>query len=201
MKNQPITICLFFILSITGCQTGPKITHESPMNDSYVSGRWNDSDARKVAEEMITDCLDRPWLYNFIKKNGGNNPSVIVGHIKNQTSEHIDVNTFIGSIQRALINSGKVNFVASQHERKEIRHERKDQARNASESTQKGPGEETGADYMLKGIITSIRDQSGGTSLLYYQIDIKLISMANNQIVWVGEKKLRRKIERSKWSL
>jgi len=201
MKTQTIIICLFFLFIIVGCHSNLKISHENPMDDSYISGRWNDSDARKVAQEMIDDCLDRAWLYNFIKKNSGNNPSVIVGQIKNQTSEHINVNTFIGNIQRALINSGKVNFVASQFERKEVREERKDQARNASENTQKGPGEEIGADFMLKGIISSIRDQSGGTSLMYYQVNLKLISMANNQIVWVGEKKIRRKIQRSSWSL
>jgi len=201
MNIQTIIITFFFLFITSGCQTGPSIIHEDPMNDSYVSGRWNDSDARKVAEEMIDDCLGRPWLINYIKSNAGNNPSVIVGRIKNQTSEHIDVNTFIGSIQRALINSGKVNFVASKFERDEIREERIDQARNASEHTQKGPGEEIGADFMLKGIITSIRDQSGGTSLMYYQVDLKLINMANNHIAWVGEKKIRRKIERSGWSL
>ncbi|MBF0449816.1 MAG: penicillin-binding protein activator LpoB [Candidatus Magnetomorum sp.] len=200
MKSTSRFICFMILFMTMGCQTLPRITHESPKDDSYVSGRWNDSDARKVAEEMIYDCLDRAWLLNFIKKHG-ENPTVIVGQIKNQTSEHIDINTFIGSIQRALINSGKVSFVASQGERKEVRDERKDQATNSREDTQKGPGEEIGADYILKGIITSIRDQSGGTSLMYYQVNLKLISMADNQIVWVGEKKIRRKIERSRWSL
>jgi len=185
------------VILFAGCQTGPQIYHENPNTDSYVSGRWNDSDARKVAEEVIYDCLDAAWLKSY----KGNKPSVIVGNIRNKTSEHIDVGTFVGSMQRALINSGKVAFVASQDERQEIRGERKDQAIHAREDTQKGPGLEIGADFMLKGNITSIRDQSGGTSLMYYQINLKLINMANNQIEWVGEKKIRRKIKRSRWSL
>jgi hypothetical protein len=201
MKIQTISIFLFFLIILSGCQTGPRISHEDPSKSSYESGRWNDSDARKVAEQMIGDCLDNPWLPKYIKNHAGKNPSVIVGTIKNKTSEHIDVSTFIGSIQRALINSGKVNFVASKFERDEIREERIDQAQNATEDTQKGPGEEIGADFMLKGYITSIRDQSGGTYLLYYQVDLKLINMADNQIAWVGEEKIRRKIERSSWSL
>ncbi|KPA09087.1 hypothetical protein MHK_010713 [Candidatus Magnetomorum sp. HK-1] len=201
MRKVNIVILFAVLIIVAGCQTLPRITPENPEKDSYVSGRWNDSDARQVAEEMIHDCLDRNWLFNFIKKNSGNNPTVIIGKIQNKTSEHIDVKTFVGSIQRALINSGKVDFVASNFEREEIRLERIDQAKNADESTQKGPGEEIGADYMLKGAITSIRDQSGGTSLMFYQVDLKLINMANNRIEWVGEKKIRRKIQRPRWSL
>jgi len=200
MKKENLFF-LFILLFFTACQTLPNITPENPEKDSYVSGRWNDSDARKVAEEMIHDCLSRDWLFNFIKKHNGENPTVIVGKIKNKTSEHIDVKPFIGSIQKALINSGKVNFVASKYEREEVREERIDQAKNARENTQKGPGEEIGADFMLKGVLTSIRDQSGGTTLMFYQIDLKLINMANNRIEWVGEKKIRRKIERSRWTL
>jgi len=200
MKKE-ILFIIFILLLFTACQTLPKITHENPDEESHVTGRWNDSDARKVAEEMIHDCLDRDWLFNFIKKNNGANPTVIVGKIQNKTSEHIDVKPFIGSIQKALINSGKVKFVASKSEREEIREERVDQAENASDNTQKGPGEETGADFMLKGVLTSIRDQSGGTALMFYQVDLKLINMANNHIEWVGEKKIRRKIERPRWTL
>ena len=40
-------------------------------------------------------------------------------------------------MQRALINSGEVSFVASSEERREIRSERKDQDLNASEETRK----------------------------------------------------------------
>ncbi|ETR71915.1 MAG: lipoprotein [Candidatus Magnetoglobus multicellularis str. Araruama] len=197
--KQKIVIIIF--ISFLGCETGPQITPENPNNNQYISGRWNDSDARNVAEEMIHDCLDRPWLFNYIKEHQGKNPTVIVGRIRNKTSEHIDVNTFVGSIQRALINSGKIHFVASQYERQEIRGERKDQAIHSSDETQKGPGLEVGADYMLKGNISSIKDQSGGTSLMYYQVNLKLINMADNRIEWVGEKRIRRKIERSRWSL
>ena len=27
-----------------------------------ISGKWNDTDSRLVAEEMIRDCTARPWV-------------------------------------------------------------------------------------------------------------------------------------------
>ena len=88
-----------------------------------ISGRWNDTDSRLVAEEMIKDCLSRPWLAAATSKKG-NMPTVIVGTVRNQSSEHIATDTFTEDLQRELINSGKVEFVASKGERGDVRDER-----------------------------------------------------------------------------
>ena len=123
---------------------------------------------------------------------------MIVGEIRNLSHEHINVNTFISDIERAMINSGRVNFVASRSEREEIREERKDQDINASEETRKAMGREMGADFMLKGTINTIIDMEGSTQLRYYQVDLTLISLADNRKVWLGQKKIKKLIKNSK---
>ena len=82
-------------------------------------------------------------------------------------------------------------------ERQEIRGERKDQDINASDATRKAMGQEKGADFMLKGTINTIIDASGKTQLRFYQIDLTLISLADNSKVWVGKKKIKKLVERS----
>lgn len=119
-------------------------------------------------------------------------PAVIVGEIRNLSHEHINVNTFVGDIERALINSGKVDFVASSEEREEIREERKDQDVHAREDTRKAMGMEIGADFMLKGSINSILDAEGKRQVRYYQIDLNLISLADNRVTWIGQKKIKK---------
>jgi len=121
-----------------------------------------------------------------------------VGEVRNLSHEHINVNTFVADLERAMINSGKVQFVASSTERKEIRDERKDQDLNASEATRKAMGEEKGADFMLKGTINTIIDTADKTQLRYYQVDLTLISLVDNRKVWVGQKKIKKLVERSK---
>ncbi|MDR0735001.1 MAG: penicillin-binding protein activator LpoB, partial [Elusimicrobiota bacterium] len=131
-----------------------------------LSGKWNDTDSRMVAETMIQEALSGPWYAKAVKATKGDEPVVIVGTVDNQSMEHINTNTFIEELQRALINSSRVEFVASKNERGEIRSERLEQDEYASEATRKAFGQEVGADYMLSGILSSIVDQEGSKSVV-----------------------------------
>ncbi|MDX1823850.1 MAG: penicillin-binding protein activator LpoB [Thiohalomonadales bacterium] len=189
------SVFVFVLLGLSACGTqvervGVEETHD-------LSGAWNDTDSRLVSEEMINDMLARPWRQEFIGRYK-QQPAVIVGTVRNLSHEHINVNTFVNDIERAMINSGKVTFVASSNEREEIRDERKDQDLNAREDTRKAMGQELGADFMLKGTINTIIDMEGTTQLRYYQVDLNLISLRDNRIVWVGQKKIKKLVKNSK---
>ena len=165
-----------------------------------VSGKWNDADSRMAADELIEDCLSRPWL-SRARASKGDNPTVIVGTVRNLSNEHLNTNVLVQDLQRALINSGRVDFVADRDERADVRDERFDQAVNASESTRKAHGQETGADFMLSGSVNTIEDREGGKSVILYQVDMKLLDMQSNKIVWTCQKKIKKSIKRSssKW--
>lgn len=186
-----VLIC--FVASLAGCTKKVIRTDVEEVID--LSGKWNDTDSRMVSEEMIGDMLERAWLSNFSASNGGL-PTVIVGEIKNLSHEHINVKTFINEIERVIINSGKVEFVASKDERSEIRTEREDQDIHAREDTRKAMGQEIGADFMLKGEINTILDTEGKQQVRYYQVDLNLISMTDNRKVWVGSKKIKKLVKK-----
>jgi hypothetical protein len=59
-------------------------------------------------------------------------------------------------------------------------------------------GQELGADFMLQGTINTIVDVSGTTQVRYYQVDMTLVSLADNRKVWVGQKKIKKLVKRSK---
>ncbi len=181
-------------LFVSGCSTSVERVDVGKTID--LSGAWNDTDSQLVSAEMMQDVLNRAWLEDFTREKK-RQPAVIVGEVRNLSHEHINVNTFVGDLERAMINSNRVQFVASSTERQEIRDERKDQDLNASEATRKPMGEEKGADFMLKGTINTIIDASGKTQLRYYQVDLTLISLADNRKVWVGQKKIKKLVERS----
>lgn len=179
-------------LLIASCST--QVTRMDVDETVDLSGNWNDSDSRLVAEEMISDALSHPWTSNFAGQSG-RAPTVIVGTVRNLSHEHINVNTFVADMERALINSGRVEFVASSGERGEIREERKDQDLNASEETRNEAGQEAGADFMLIGQINTIVDVEGNEQVRYYQIDLTIISMADNRKVWLGQKKIKKLVK------
>ena len=182
-------------LLVVGC--GTKVTRIDVDETVDLSGAWNDTDSRLVAEEMIADALSQPWTLNFAGQSG-RAPVVIVGTVRNFSHEHINMNTFVADMERALVNSGRVEFVASSDERGEIREERTDQDLNASEETRNEAGQETGADFMLKGQINTIVDVEGNKQVRYYQVDLTMISLADNRKVWLGQKKIKKLVENGK---
>lgn len=184
-------------LLLSGCSSNPSVKRIAPDQVTDISGYWNDTDANQTSQEMIGQMLSEPWLSNFEGVNGGKAPTVIVGGITNLSSEHISTSTFIDDMQRELINSGKVQFVAGKDQRSEVRDERKDQDLNASSETRSAMGQEVGADFMMQGTINAIIDAAGDTSVKYYQVDLRLINMHNNLIVWTGQKKIKKVVERS----
>jgi len=179
----------------TGCSSMPDVKRVDPNTQTDISGRWNDTDSRLVAEAMIEDVLKGHWLADYAAKTGGKKPRIIVGTIRNRTLEHINVGTFINDLERAIVNSGRATFVASRGERDEVREERFDQAVHASEETRKEPSKELGADYMLKGEINSTIDSAGSLAAIYYQVDLTLIDLETTEKVWLGNKKIKKVVE------
>lgn len=202
LKNRRFRLLasLFLIAALTACSsTSVKRVDTSEIID--LSGKWNDTDSRLVSEELIADVLSRPWMKRFSNKHRGAVPTVIVGTIRNRSHEHINMQTFIKDLERALINSGEIDFVASSLERGELRDERIDQASHSSEETAKSEGEEVGADFMLKGSINTIQDKISGKSVMFYQVNLELINIETHKKVWIGEKKIKKLIKKSRFGL
>ena len=199
MKRAPSLnagVALLALAALSACATKVERLDTSTAVD--LSGGWNDTDSRAVSQEMIQDSLARPWLQEFRGRPGQSRPAVIVGEVRNLSHEHINVNTFTLDLERALINSGKVDFVATKQERLGIRDERKDQDLNARQDTRNAMGKELGADFMLTGTINTIVDPNGNQQLLFYQVNMTLISLSDNRKVWVGQKDIRKLVTRSK---
>lgn len=202
MNFKKIALLVFagvFAAGIMGC-AGKQVTRVDAEEVIDFSGNWNDTDSQLVSKEMIEDSLNRSWVDVFTAKNE-RKPRVIVGQVLNKTEEHISTETFIKDLERALINSGKVTFVASSAQRGEIREERDDQAIHARPDTAKQHGQETGADFMLKGQINSIFDGKKGAELKYYQVELELINIETNEKVWIGQKKLKKVVAKRKYKV
>ncbi len=156
-----------------------------------LSGVWNDTDSRLVAEEMTRQIMEAHWHRNFYMDHE-REPVVIVGFIQNKTHEHINTETFIKDIERALIESRRVRVVQNAALRDKVREERLDQQNFASPSTQKQWGKELGADFMLLGTISSIVDIEKRKRVIYYQVNLELTNIETNEVVWIGKKEIKK---------
>lgn len=195
MKKLLIIGLTFFIAA--GCLPSQKVTRISPNEQTDLSGKWNDTDARLVAEEMISDVVAKPWLDQFNRKHQ-KPPVVIIGNVRNETMEHIDTEVFTKEMERAFVNSGRVTMVADSRERRQVREERLDQQTHASLESMKQMARELGADYMMIGNINSIVDESvsGKEAAVFYTVNLELIDIETNRKVWIGNKKIKKYLER-----
>ncbi|CAN5642376.1 penicillin-binding protein activator LpoB [soil metagenome] len=177
---------------------GKQVTRIDPAAVTDLSGRWNDTDSRLVANELIEASLGEAWLSRYSAANAGAAPVVIVGSFRNGTMEHIPVSTFVRDLERAFVSSGAVRIVASADERGEVRDERRDQQDNARADTRARMAQETGARYMLQGDIVAIEDQEGRERVIFYQVDATLIDLQSNEKVWTGQKQLKKAITQAR---
>ncbi len=190
---KAITLALV-LSSAAACAT--KVNRVDTNTQIDLSGRWNDTDSRLVSEQMIKDVMAAPWLERFQPKKPGQVPTVIVGTVRNRSSEHINTQTFTKDLEQAWVNSGKVDVVASSDERKELRGERTDQQMGFTQQNVQEHNEK-GADYMLQGDISTTTDAVEGEKVVLYQINLELINLSTNQKAWIGGKKIKKYIERS----
>jgi len=199
-KRITLFILLIFAASLYNC-AGPSRTVSRVQVDKQIdiSGHWNDSDARMTAQVLVRDVLSKPWLDDF-KEENDRKPVVIVGRIRNKSSEHINTLILINDMEKELINSGRVKFVASKKQRDEIRNERMDQQSYSSVESAKELANEQAADFMLQGTISSVTDAFEGKKVVLYKVDLELIDIENNTKVWMGDKEIKKFIQQDKYS-
>lgn len=193
-----MVVCV--VLLVNGCSSAPKVTRKPTDEMIDLSGHWNDTDSQMVANTMVEQCLNGPWLSEF-NKNKGSDPIVIVGTIINRSHEHINVETFVKDLEMSLLNSGKVSFVADKQDRLGVREEREDMMKGGftNPDTIKAHGSESGADFMLMGVVTSLKDEIDGKYVNYFQVNLELVDMSTNQKRWMGQHKIKKLVEQRKF--
>ncbi|MFN0062385.1 MAG: penicillin-binding protein activator LpoB [Myxococcaceae bacterium] len=178
------------LLAVAAC--GPRVftrgVYEDPNTIEMLSDQFNENDLQLIAKKMV-GSLETSAQFARIQGQ----PIIIVGKMKNSTSEHIDMQSLADRIQVQLAKSGKFAFmdkrareeIATEYEYQQSGYVRPDAA--------KGPGEQASADYLFTGEISSIIQEVGGDKLVYYKMTSKLHNLRSAVIEWTDEKELRKK--------
>lgn len=190
---QSVVLAASFLGMVVACSRS--VTRIDPAQQVDISGGWNNTDSRQVADQMIGDILTGSWLSNHLNEQGGKKPVIIVGMVENKSHERIEAETFMKDLERSFTESQRVRLVQGGKMREELRGERADQQTNSSASTMKKFGLENGADYMLQGSINSIVDALNRKKVVYYQIDLQLTHLQTNEVVWSGQKKIAKYVK------
>lgn len=176
-------------LGLGGCAgENWNIERHNPKEVRDLDYRFDEDDAREVANAMIADCLSRPWIDRWEASHGGARPLIVVGNVSNNTQDYINTELFTDPIQKELLNSGRVRVKAQKDLRQELRDERLDTKFN-DPATVKAVAKEVNADYMLVGRVADNKERSGdGRKVIsYYKVTLELIDIETAEKTWIGD--------------
>lgn len=179
-------------LALTSCASNKSpVTRVDSETVVDLSGNWNDTDIGIVCKDLINQAANSPRIARFYDQNG-RNPVVILGRIRNDSSEPADViHTDIISkkLENALVNSGVFDFVADAGDREALRAERVAQIDFTDPETAAAIGNETGADLMLVGSVKTSMEKSpdGKTESRHYYVYIQMHHLSTNVLWFSGE--------------
>jgi len=200
MKKILIVLLAVLALTFTSCSSAKEITRINPDSTTDLSEGWNDTDFKIASQALVDSCMEGGWLTKFYVNNQGKTPLLIVGNIKNLTSDHIETSILSKKIEVALLNSGEVETSADFNFRDDVRAEQLDQQYHSSMETAVELGNETGADFILQGSIKLNLDRNDNKSIRTYYIDVELIDLESAKKVWVGYYEIKKQVKRNKFS-
>lgn len=182
---------MIMIAGLAGC-AGDRTRRVDPQTDITLARRFNDSDARIVAQNMIPDCLNRPWIEQAIVKLG-RKPIIAVGEIRNRTDQVIETEMFTAKFEEELLNSGRVDILTERAVRDSLRLERSDTEFTDPAFIKKMKGE-MAVDYVLSGSIVMDREYSNNRAqdFVAYQVKLELLDIETLRKVWIKTQDMKK---------
>ncbi len=180
MEFKKISSCFIVLLLISSAIFSAN-NKKAPVD---VNGFWNENDIQIVCTDIISQVENSPRIAKFEKDNG-RKAIVVVGKIKNESSERIDTRLVAKTLQNSIMNSGILEFVADREERKELNEE------NPSE-------EVVAADFMLNGTVKSMVTNLAREQQRTYYVTIQMVDIESSRVVFSGEKQISKNFKAPK---
>jgi uncharacterized protein (TIGR02722 family) len=178
--------------------------YQDPDTVETLNADWGPTDLQTFSEAMVKDLLATPDLAYMNTAGKGDDMRIVayMGAIRNDTSEHINLEAVTDSIRTELLRSKKFRFVTDAAGQNQIG----DQVRFQNESGRVNPeqakqfGKQLGADVILYGTLSSIEKESGRsleslgskTEMVHYQFVFNCLNIETGEIIWARKDAIRK---------
>ncbi len=175
------------IFSLTSC--GRRYAKGKYIDTDQVilrSDKFVESDLKLIAQRLTDSLLVHEGA---LKKK---TPVVLMSLITNSTDEHIDMKSLSDKIRTTLIKSGRMRFI-NESLRSAVQAEIKyNESGWIDKRTAQKRGRQLGADYLISGNISSIKQPVGRQEIVYYKANLELTDLGTNIIAWTDEVEIRK---------
>jgi len=181
---------------MTSCATKDVYTkgkYVNPERVDLLSDKFVESDL-----QMIADTLSDSLIADPVVDSLGRKPAIIQSLFTNATDEHIDILSLTNMIRQNLMKSHKFRFLNNRL-RGELAEEYEYAASGYVDSqTAKLKGRQIGADWLISGHITSIKQPVGKTEIVYYKTTLEVTDLETSEILWADEVEIKKQFTRKK---
>jgi len=183
-------LCLFLV------HCGPKAfvkgTYDQDVNrENLLNDSWSETDMQKAVADLVNSLIAHPSIATAKRP-----PVVMVTQLQNKTSEHIDTQSIMDMVRVDLMKGGKVAFI-DKEARGDISEEYNYQNSGmVAEESKKGPGGQTGADFIINGRLDSIVQEVGKDKTVYYKLVLNMTNLKSGVISWSDQKQIRKQFRK-----
>ncbi|HKD99496.1 MAG TPA: hypothetical protein VKE69_00685 [Planctomycetota bacterium] len=183
--DRLFVLCLASSVLLASCSS-PEVSYEDPERPAVVENRFSMNDLTTVARDSVQKLIKDE------NTEGTTRPMVFMAGLKNDTSEHIDMQSVADAIRAALLDSQKFRFTAGSQGAKEIDDQLSYQAVVASPESAAKAGRAIGAKYILYGRLSEFAQQSDSSKLKDYQFVINMVNVETREVLSSGLTRIRK---------
>ena len=187
-----VSLTLFGIfLTSCGPRAFTKGQYDDPNKVILLDDKFNENDMQLISNQLVDSLIQFGKI-----KEATTPPIVMVGTVRNRTSEHIDVKSLTDKIRTELIKSGKFRF-SDKTSRDEVAEEYEYQSGGlVDQKTAARKGKQVGVQYLITGDIGSNVQEVGKDKVIFYIVTLNLTDLESNLIEWSDNKEIRKRYKK-----
>jgi len=193
-KFLTLTLTLTLALTFLSCaqkRVYTKGKYIEPEEVKLLSDKFVEADLQTISDRLTESLLGSELMLTNQKK-----PAIIISLFTNGTDEHIDILSLTNMIRTKLFKAKRFTFL-NERLRKEIAKEYEYQGSGyVSPETAKMKGKQIGADWVISGHISSIKQPVGKQEIVYYKTTMEITDIESSAILWADEIELKKAFKR-----
>lgn len=157
-----------------------------PNKVDLLSDQFVETDMQKIAKNLSKSLLSSEIA------NESDKPAVLMSLFTNATDEHIDMVSLSQKIRTDIFKGQKFTFLNERLRDTMAKEYEYEASGFVSAETAKRKGSQIGADYLISGHLSSIRQPVGRREIVYYKTTLELTDLTTGQIAWTDEVELKK---------
>jgi hypothetical protein len=178
-------------LFLAACASTPKGEGAAPLE----TGVWNDVDADQVAEALIGAAKEAAFAEAWSTAHQGKTPKLRLYPIRNRSTEYINHRFFTKRLEAALVATKKVEVLMAVEEKQKTSDGELEDVRDQADDKSQGR-HDADVDLVLNGWILTQEESDATATVRSYLTTVEVMDVATEKKLWIGEKRIRKRIER-----